>query len=415
MLPSSHLKPINPSPAENPEAKTALLTSAFSEFISASSRLENAYRLLQGEVSQLKRELEERNTALSHSLAENEHMRLDLQQILDSMPCGVLVLNCYGEITMVNPECGRLLGLPKGERATLLRLSQTCGVNLESFCTAKENVQEFCIHEPGGKRWIEVRTRPLSEQGPGWKAGRSILILRDVTAQRRAEQERGAAREAMALAEITTVLAHEIRNPLASLELFAELIENDDGLRHQWISNLRAGIRNLSGTVNNVLSFHGSNSLKLTPVSLPAVIGNAVQFVKPLAQQAAVSLEWMVDYAQPWVMGNESALQQVVLNLISNAIRHTPKSGTVSVSLKVASARAILEFCDTGCGIRPEHMERIFEPGFSGSGDTSGLGLAVCLRIVRQHGGEICVSNRIDRGARFAVSLPLLHQEVGAA
>jgi two-component system sensor histidine kinase FlrB len=60
-------------------------------------------------------------------------------------------------------------------------------------------------------------------------------------------------------------------------------------------------------------------------------------------------------------------------------------------------------------------MERIFEPGFSGGGDTSGLGLAVCRRIVQQHGGEICVSNRMDCGARFAVSLPLTQQEAGAA
>jgi two-component system sensor histidine kinase FlrB len=305
--------------------------------------------------------------------------------------------------------------LPKGERATLRQLSQSSGVNLESFCSATDNVLEFCIQDPSGKRWIEVRNRPLFEQGPGAKDGRTILILRDVTAQRRAEQERGAAREAMALAEITAVLAHEIRNPLASLELFAELIENDRDLRYEWISNLRAGIRTLSGTVNNVLSFHGSGSLKLSQVSLPAVIGNAVQFVKPLAWQASVSLEWKVDYCQPQVMGNESALQQVVLNLISNAIRHTPAGGSVSISLKAEPARAILEFCDTGCGIRPEHLDRIFEPGFSGTGDTSGLGLAVCSRIVKQHGGEICVSNRIGRGAHFAVSLPLLHQEAGAA
>ena len=143
-----------------------------------------------------------------------------------------------------------------------------------------------------------------------------------------------AAREAMVLAEITTILAHEIRNPLASLELFAELIENDGDHRAQWISNLRVGIRTLSGTVNNVLSFHGSGSLKLAPVSLSALIANAVQFVKPLAQQAAVSLEWFADHHQNHVMGNESALQQVVLNLISNAIRHTPAGGSVTVSLR---------------------------------------------------------------------------------
>jgi two-component system sensor histidine kinase FlrB len=407
---------MNISSGDNRAGSAALLASAFSEFIAASSRLENAYRQLQEEVSELRLELSERNAALSSSLAENERMRLDLQQILDSMPCGVLVLDRQGQITMINPESGRLLGLngaqfPEGSKATLGQISAFSGVNLESSYEASstDRGQEFCIHGPAGKRWIEVRRRPLLQ------AERTILILRDITAQRRAEQERGAAREAMALAEITTILAHEIRNPLASLELFAELIENDADLRRQWISNLRVGIRTLSGTVNNVLSFHGCGSLKLAPVCLSAVIGNAVQFVKPLAQQASVSLEWSEDHCQHQVMGNESALQQVALNLISNAIRHTPAGGSVAVSLTTEQHRAVLEFCDSGCGIRPDLMERIFEPGFSGSGGTSGLGLAVCRRIMQQHGGEICVSNRMDSGARFAVSLPLLQREAGAA
>jgi PAS domain S-box-containing protein len=381
-------------------------------------------------VSELRVELSARNAALSTSLAENERMRLDLQQIVDSMPCGVLVLDRNGEISMINPESGRLLGLdgahfPEGSKTTLRQISAFTGVNLESSyenASSKDRGLEFCVNEPSGKRWLEVRNRPLFHpSGRGGKPNRTILILRDITAQRRAEEERGAAREAMALAEITTILAHEIRNPLASLELFAELIENDGDRREQWISNLRVGIRTLSGTVNNVLSFHGSGSLKLAPVSLSALIGSAVQFVQPLAHQSAVSLEWLVDHGQNPVMGNESALQQVVLNLISNAIRHTPAGGRVAVSLRTEPGTAegenhvIVEFSDTGCGIRPDQIEHIFEPGFSGSGDTSGLGLAVCARIMKQHGGQICVANRIHCGARFALTLPLLQLEAGSA
>jgi two-component system sensor histidine kinase FlrB len=306
----------------------------------------------------------------------------------------------------------------------LRQISALSGVNLESSyenASSSDTGMEFCVNELSGKRWLEVRNRPLFHRsGRGGKPDRTILILRDITARRRAEQERGAAREAMVMAEITTILAHEIRNPLASLELFAELIENDQDRREQWISNLRVGIRTLSGTVNNVLSFHGSASLKLAPVSLSAVIDNAVQFVMPLAQQAAVSLNCLVDDRHNTVMGNESALQQVVLNLVSNAIRHTPAGGSVSVALRteLSTARGqnhvIVEFSDTGCGIRPEHIEHIFEPGFSGSGDTSGLGLAVCARIMKQHDGHICVSNRMQGGARLTLSLPLLQPEVGS-
>jgi len=106
---------MNASPPEDHgvgQAKSAAaLASAFSEFISASARLENSYRHLQQEVYELRQELSARNAALTTSMAENERMRLDLQQIVDSMPCGVLVLDGKGDISMINPESGRLLGL----------------------------------------------------------------------------------------------------------------------------------------------------------------------------------------------------------------------------------------------------------------------------------------------------------------
>ncbi len=220
MLPSSHLEPINALLVVDPgngqihaqEAKdesemqaksAALLAGAFSEFISASSRLENSYRQLQQEVYELRQELSARNAALSTSLAENERMRLDLQQIVDSMPCGVLVLGRQGEISMINPESGRLLGLdgahfPEGSQATLRQISMFSGINLESSyenASSYDTGQEFCVHQASGKRWLEVRNRPLFDQSSrGRKPDRTILILRDITAQRRAEQEREAAR-----------------------------------------------------------------------------------------------------------------------------------------------------------------------------------------------------------------------------
>lgn len=410
------------------QASSTVLAAAFSEFILASSRLEMSYRELQQEVSDLRIELSARNAALNTSLAENERMRLDLQQIVDSMPCGVLVVGPEGGISMINPESGRLLGLEpahfrEGSPKTLRQISAATGVHLESLyesATGSNTGQEFCVQDVSGKRWLEVRNRRLfDESGRSGQPEQTILILRDVSARRRAEQEREAGRKAMALAEITTILAHEIRNPLASLELFGELIENDSDRREEWISHLRAGIRSLSATVNNVLSFHGSGSLKLAPVALSALIRNVIQFVGPLAAQAAVALEWMDDQGQSRVMGNESALQQVVLNLVSNAIRHTPAGGVVIVSIRSErsdeSEQVTVEFADTGCGIRPDQIDHIFEPGFSGSGDTSGLGLAVCDRIMKQHGGGISVSRGMQTGARFALHFPELPLDVAIA
>jgi signal transduction histidine kinase len=459
MLPSSHLAPINvsldecqrdaqvaafavPSPRNGKRYRkalqgesqiqarsAALLASEFTEFIRAAAKLETSYRALQVEVAELGSELSDRNAALQASLAQNEHMRLELQQIVDSMPCGVLVVDHDGGLSIINPESRRLLGLDTelfGERSrpTLQQLSDCSGINLERLCgkgSGSEAEQEFCIHTATEKRWLGVRNRGLFDQ-PGSKgiADRTILILRDITAHKRAEQERETARKAMALAEIATVLAHEIRNPLASLELFAGLLESDDDRRGEWISNLRAGIRSLSGTVNNVLSFHGSGSLKLLPLCLPALIGNAIQFAQPLADQASISLEFSADQGATTVMGNHNALQQVVLNLLSNAIRHTPAGGRISVSIRTeekdvnqlsGAAQVVAEFSDTGEGIRTDQIVHIFEPGFSGSGDTSGLGLAVCKRIMLQHGGKISASNCAPSGARFTLHFPVMKTE----
>jgi two-component system sensor histidine kinase FlrB len=360
-------------------------------------------------------------------------MRQALQQIVDSMPCGVLVLDRDGQLSMINPESKRLLRLHEthfsdASPMTLHQISALSGVNLEFSCEntpITDTAQEFCVRDSSGTRWLEVRDRRLFHQaGEASVLDQTILILRDITAQKRSEQEREAGRKAMALAEITTVLAHEIRNPLASLELFAELIDKDGDRRSEWISNLRAGIRSLSGTVNNVLSFHGSGAMKLTPLSLHSLIGNAIQFVQPLADQAAVSLDWIADGEQALVMGNESALKQVVLNLVSNAIRHTPAGGSVTVSLRPVRSgttrerreetfeNIIVEFSDTGCGIRPDQIDRVFEPGFSGSGDTTGLGLAVCDRIMKQHGGQISASNGRHSGALFTLTFPVLQMEL---
>jgi len=463
MLPTSHFEPINAAlvayqgddedhrPAEwqidehrkprkhsanqleTHESSAAVLASEFSEFIRAAARLEMSYRDLQGQVSELGLELSERNSALNKSLAENERMRLALQQIVDSMPCGVLVLDHCGEISMLNPESGRLLGLNPAQfgaesHATLQQIAAVSGVNLESAyqnASRSEAEHEFCVRDFSGKRWIEVRNRLLYLQSGREKPDQTILILRDVTAQKRSEQERDAGRRAMALAEITTILAHEIRNPLASLELFAELIEQDGDRRGEWISHLRAGIRSLSGTVNNVLSFHGVGALNLAPVQLSALIADALEFVQPIARQASISLEFLADDNPTMVMGNQGALGQVVLNLISNAIRHTPAGGSILVGLRPEQRVVmgedqsndrdfvVVEFSDTGCGIRQDQIQHVFEPGFSGSGDTSGLGLAVCAQIMKQHGGRITVTNRIPSGALIALHFPAL--ELGLA
>jgi signal transduction histidine kinase len=419
MLPYSHVVPIN-SGATASLHSTGLLADAFSEFISASSQLEASYRDLQHEVSHLGFELAERNTALTRSLVENDRMRAALQQIIDSMPCGVLVLDSDETIVTMNPEGRRLLEVGSARVDSLDDLSVISDVDFASLLTGSQEEidSEVCISSAAGKRWIAIGNRKLScasgiadaeDQEPRLK---SIWILRDVTANKLAEQEREAARNAMALAEISTILAHEIRNPLASMELFAGLIAEDRGNDTPWISPLRAGIRQLSGTVNNVLTIHSGGTVHLGPVDLAVCLASAVEFVRPIAEQAGVQLSFHGSEDELTIQGNENLIRQIVLNLACNAIRHTAAGGRIDVSVQAASQfgtrHALVEVADTGCGIEPHLLDRIFAAGFSASGDTPGLGLAVCKRLMTSHGGEIRVSSQVNRGTTFQLEFPTL-------
>ncbi len=384
------------------------LADAFSEFIAASTRLESSYRDLQGDVAQLGRELADRNIALAQSLDENRGMRRFLEQVLDSMPCGVLVLSGGDRMERMNPEACRLLGIGRDQASSLHAVSERVGVDLQA-CSAMGGEQQFMLPCEQAPRWIELRTRLVdAESGPGHDA-QTILILRDITMQKQAEQEREAARRAMALAEIAATLAHEIRNPLASLELFGSLLAGEAGAEEkaEWVQHLRAGIRVLSGTVNNVLSFYGTGFPDAAPLPVCATLAQAVDFVRPIATQAGVELVFNGPADEMWVRASESALGQVVLNLVCNAVRHTPQAGTITLSVTAPREGWIAMHCrDTGSGIAREHLPEIFVAGFSGDGTRSGLGLAVCKRITAEHGGSLSVSSEPGRGTTFVMEIP---------
>ena len=404
----------------NPIPSPQLLADAFSEFISASSVLEESYRDLQLEVKRLSSELSKRNADLTRSLAENDRMRATLQQMLDSMPCGVLVLSSDQRIVMINPEGRSLLELGNAKIDNLRKLSEISRVNIESLSQGsnEDADSEVCIETKTGKRWLAIGNRELfsaqANQNPQDQTPRlrSIWILRDISANKEAEQQREAARRTTVLAEISSILAHEIRNPLASLELFADLIEKDRDDSAQWISHLQAGIRTLSGTVNNVLSLNGEVKPHLVRVPLAACVQSGVEFVQPIAEQAGVQISFSTSDDDLLVLGNEDAIRQIVLNIACNAIRHTAAGGTIGVETRAVEragvTRAVVEIADSGCGISEDMIEHIFDAGFSATGETPGLGLAVCKRLMMQHGGEIGVSSRVNEGTTFELEFPAI-------
>jgi len=422
MLPSSHLSPMQ-TIATPPPMANAQLADAFSSFIAAAGRLEHSHWQLHDEVTHLRTQLEERNRALASSVAENERMRIALRQILDALPCGVAVLEPHSkQIVLLNPEAQRLFEISTDQAPAWANLPEHIRAVLDAEgCPAWKQGDEhdFCFDSQDKKRWVTVRYSAMVDTEAGnhqaRTSARAILICRDTTASKEAEQDREASRHMVALAEMATVLAHEIRNPLGSMELLTGLLAGDGGLNEdskQCVQHLQAGVRSLSAVVNNVLRFHSLGTSNLQPTKLGEALRSAANFVQPLARQSGVSLNLQLTLGLTEIAADAGGLQQVILNLVCNALRHTAAGGSITVAGHVGSGDdktiAVVEVADTGSGIRSEDIPHIFEPGFSTGKQSPGLGLTVCQRIVEQHRGTISVRSQLEKGTTFHMEFPVL-------
>jgi two-component system, sensor histidine kinase FlrB len=241
---------------------------------------------------------------------------------------------------------------------------------------------------------------------------RSYGSLRAEVARLRSELEEAQSRlrQEQALAEISAVLAHEIRNPLGSMELFIGLLVEAELTPecHDWVERVQAGLRTLAATVNNVLHFHSLPESECIPVDLGQLLDWARTFFAPLARRSRVVLSFENHLAGVRLSVDRHRLEQVILNLMLNALRAMPGGGWIELSGRmIYEGQAILfTVTDTGPGISPEHLPRIFEAGFSTRAGSPGLGLAVCRKIVEQHGGKIEVESQPGRGAKFIMTFP---------
>jgi signal transduction histidine kinase len=376
-----------------------VLSEAFTSFISAANALERSYGDLQEEVGRLRLELQESNCDLDRSLRENARMSNWLIGIVESLPCGVIVLDESGVPKLRNQEAMRL---------TAATDARSMKIFADALRNAGNREQEYEIPNSRGDYTISVRRAPLA--GAGQKE--SVIIVREITEQKRLEKEREGHRKIQALAEISAMLAHEIRNPLASMELFASLL--GDSLPHnteesEWLQQIQAGLRLLAATVNNVLQFYSEAKVQLFPVQLSDLVKTTISLLNPIARQHQVEIVFEPEVSHGTIDGDSHKLQQVFFNLAVNAFRATApgRKLTIAVSHRDHSTLAV-DFRDQGCGIAEDEIDRIFQPGYSGSNKGPGLGLAVCKRIVEQHGGRLLVLSAKGVGSTFTLEFPVI-------
>jgi len=389
--------PVPRDSAHDPEHP---LVRAFASFTEAAGSLERTYGQLQAQVVHLRQELDVTNRDLASSLEENHRMRERLRRILEGLPCGVLVSETGGQISTLNPEAVRLLGASFETEAALP------GSIAEALERTRDSNREVEAPVPSPAAWVAVRHAWLEERA-GHKS--SVFILRDFGEAKKLELEREHIRKQQALVEMSALLAHEIRNPLGSLELFAGLLAESrlEGESRRWIEHIQAGLRTLSATVNNVLHLHNAPEPELASCDLGQLLEWGYGFLLPLAKQARVELQVINGLNGVALPADRHRLEQVLLNLALNAFRFMPGGGWLSLRGIDCGAKGVtIVVHDTGTGISPEDMLRIFDAGFSTRPGSSGLGLAVCRRIVEQHGGSIAVDSRPGHGTTFRLHLP---------
>jgi signal transduction histidine kinase len=391
------------------------LTRAFLTFTQAAGSLEKSYTQLQGEVARLHGELQSANSELERSLEENARVRAYLSRVLEDLPCGVLVVAHGGAVQIVNPEAKRLLQVspnwaPGDQSALPAAFAKAIAeVPPNSFFSE----QEWTTSDIAGNRTIGILRANVSEKTN--EPGDTIWIVRDLTEQKRLAGEREAARRSHALAEVATVLAHEIRNPLGSMELFTGLLADATAQMpetRQWVTHLQAGLRALSATVNNVLQFHSQPSKTLFATELDRLITETMDFLAPLARQRGQQIKIVNAIGKITMHADASRLKQVFFNLSLNAFRAMHPGGKLDVRLRWApqfpGELVQIDFADEGRGVAEELLDKIYEPGFTTTPGSPGLGLAVCRKVVEQHGGEIRVQSKLDHGTTFSLFFPVL-------
>jgi two-component system, cell cycle sensor histidine kinase DivJ len=278
--------------------------------------------------------------------------------------------------------------------------------------------------------WVEMRCRPLEQVSQASAASELevVAVMRDVTDRKIQEQALDRARTAAEQADAAktrflATMSHELRTPLNAIIGFSEMIVQEDALmldaarRKEYAQLINDSGQHLLSVVNGILDMSkmesGNFEISPEPFAPRAALLNCCNLLALKARESGIDLLTRAPEDLPFVNGDPRAFKQIVLNLVSNAIKFTERGGVVTVSAGVDGSRLVLRVTDTGVGIAADDLKRIGDPFFQ-AGKTyqrrhegTGLGLSIVKSLVGLHAGEIAVQSRINEGTTVTVALPL--------
>jgi two-component system NtrC family sensor kinase len=240
-----------------------------------------------------------------------------------------------------------------------------------------------------------------------WRTYKQLLRANEELKASQAQMVQAA--KMAAIGELAAGVAHEIKNPLQVLLLHLELVEKGRPVPN-WTEMFSKQVRRLGDITRRLMDFarNASEEVKMEPVPLKKVIEETTAMVHHEFVGSGITFALNLPDDLPPVAGNANYLQQVFLNLLLNARDAMPKGGGISISTALTGYHIIISFSDTGTGIEKDVLEKIFRPFFTTKGDKgTGLGLAVCHKIIGQHKGEIRVESEVGKGTTFTIYLPV--------
>jgi NtrC-family two-component system sensor histidine kinase KinB len=339
------------------------------------------------------------------------------ETIVRTIDDGIVVVDPEARVTNLNPKAAEILGVTLGDPRGVPFLE--LWANEEVFFQLKQVLAEgkapgpgsgentLTIGKGGERRHYQLAISPIQNR-PGRTQG-AVLLLRDVTRLKELDQLKS---------EFIMKASHELKNPLTGLTMNISLLRESSSehlgqKERQLLGGAEEDLRRLRGLVNDLLDLSrmeaGRLTMEIATASLAAITERCLLALRSQAGQAGIELSAALPDSLPPVLADPNKILWVLTNLVTNALRYTPRGGFVRISAEAEEASVRVEVRDNGQGIPYEDQGRLFEKFFQARGGASGslgIGLAICKEIVRAHRGAIWLDSAPGKGSAFSFTLP---------
>ncbi|HQL51535.1 MAG TPA: ATP-binding protein [Kiritimatiellia bacterium] len=348
-----------------------------------------------------------------------------LETIFQTIHEGVVVIDNEGRLLYANHAAEKLAGFDyaRTKGRSIVRIlrdwdwEHLLEVPASESGWARMVTREIEVSYPE-HRFISVYAVPLNEDG--WVEKGVLVILRDVTRDRRQEATTLESERSNAVKLLAAGVAHEIGNPLNALNIHLQLLARElsglpDGTREplaDLVGVARTEVERLDTIIRQFLRALRPTQPVLHPEQPTDVLQETLALLKTEFENRRISVSVDITETIPTVQLDRSQIKQVFFNLIKNALEAMPDSGTLRIVVSAGDVYVDIAFIDTGKGIAPEELQRIFEPYHTTKRTGTGLGLMIVQRIIDEHGGEIELSSKPGAGTCFKVRLPRSERRV---